>query len=195
MPGNAKKILAYVDGTLKCKPSDIKTIAITHAHIDHIGSLAEMKEATGAKVAAHSEDADFIAGKKSMSMGKNISWKFRIFRLLSPFMKAKPVQPDIILKENDEISGMMVIHTPGHTPGSICLFDKNHDVLFVGDLIRFMGGKIVGPPITLDEEQVRDSLEKISGLKFGVMLGGHGQPLMPNADAKVREYCNCIPGA
>ena len=64
MPGNAKKILAYLSGTLHAQPSGIKTIIITHCHIDHIGSLSEMKKATGAKVAAHEADADFIAGKK-----------------------------------------------------------------------------------------------------------------------------------
>ena len=169
-------------------PSAIKTIVITHAHIDHIGSLDAMKKLTGAKVAAHEEDAGFIAGKKTPSMGKNISWKFRIFRLLSPFMKATPVQPDILLKDSGEIAGMEVIHAPGHTPGSICLYDKKRKVLFVGDLVRFVGGKIVGPPITLDEAQVRRSEEKISKLNFDVMLSGHGEPLTEHAAERLREF-------
>jgi hydroxyacylglutathione hydrolase len=189
MPWSRKKILAYIN-SIHCQPTDIKTIIITHCHFDHVGSLDAVKKATGAKVAAHEEDADFISGKKSMPMpaGRKLSWRFRIFRLLSPFMKAKPVVPDILLKDGDEIAGMEVLHTPGHTPGSICLYDKRKKVLFVGDLLRFMNGKIAGPPITLDEKQVRDSEERITKLDFNAMLSGHGEPLLAQASEKARTF-------
>ena len=187
MPWSAKKILAYI-GSIRCQPADIKTIIITHCHFDHVGGLDAVKKATGAKVAAHEEDADFISGKKSMPMGRKLSWRFRIFRLLSPLMKAKPVVPDILLRDGDGIAGMEVLHTPGHTPGSICLYGKRKKVLFVGDLLRFMNGKVAGPPITLDGKQVRDSEERVAKLDFGIMLSGHGEPLLAKASEKVRAF-------
>jgi len=192
LPNNAKKILSYVDG-LKIKPSDIKTIIITHAHIDHIGNAATLKKITGAKIAVHQDDADFIAGRKKLVLpSSGIKLKFLLIRFLSPFFKAAPVQPDILLNDKDEIAGLKVIHTPGHTPGSICLLDSKRKVLFVGDLIRFMDGEILGPPITMDVEQVQKSIGKIAGLAFEIMLSGHGQPLRPKAAEKVQEYYSRI---
>jgi glyoxylase-like metal-dependent hydrolase (beta-lactamase superfamily II) len=91
-------------------------------------------------VGIHQEDADFVSGKKTMPTPKgamNI-----VFKIMSPFFKFRPVEPDITLKENDKIDGLVVIHTPGHTPGSISLYDSLRRVLFVGDAIRFVDGKI-----------------------------------------------------
>ena len=189
MPNNAKKILSYASDVLKIQPSDIKTIIITHAHFDHTGSLAPLKKITGAKVAVHSEDADFVSGKRKLSIPqRGMSIQRVMIMLLSPMFKAAPVQPDIILNEGDMIGQLKVLHTPGHTPGSICLLHKNSSVLFVGDLIRFMNGNIVGPPITMDANQIKESIAKISKLDFDVMLSGHGQPLMHDAAKKVRDY-------
>jgi len=100
------------------------------------------------------------------------------------------------LEENDKVGKLVVIHTPGHTPGSISLYDPNRKVLFVGDAIRYIEGKIEAPPkqFTLDEHQARQSIEKISLLEFDLMLSGHGGPLKPNASAKVKEFARTLIG-
>ena len=66
LPRNSKKILSFVTDTLKRDPKDMKYIIITHYHADHAGNVAELRRATGAKVAIHEADADFLAGKKTM---------------------------------------------------------------------------------------------------------------------------------
>ncbi len=190
MPRNTEKILNYVL-KINRQPSNISKIVLTHCHMDHVGSAKELKKITNASVAIHQDDADFLAGKKNLPAPKGVmSIPFKAF---SPFFKFTPVQPDIILKENDKVGRLMVIHTPGHTPGSIALYDSERKVLFVGDTLRFNDGRINGPPgrFTLDVTKAIQSIEKISRLDFDVMLSGHGEALTANASERVKEFCTC----
>lgn len=102
---------------------DIKLIVLTHGHIDHTGALKEVKQATGAEVAVHSDDARSL-GKQPLGM---------IFGLFYP----PPPPPDRLLKDGDAIDigdlHFVVLHTPGHTPGSICLVGQG--VVFTGDTL------------------------------------------------------------
>ena len=101
-PAEASKILEAVRGLT------VGLILITHGHSDHLGALVEVKEALGAPVAVHPEDAQRL-----------------------------PVPPDLLLSHEQELPlGTMklkVIHTPGHTPGSVCFLMGRH--LFAGDTI------------------------------------------------------------
>ena len=189
MPKNAQKILDYAQKKLGIKPAQIKTIIITHAHIDHVGSAAELKRRTGAKIAIHKADAGFLSGEKKMKMpAKRMSLRIRLMQFLMPFFKAEPAKADIILGDKDKIAGLEVIFTPGHTPGSICLYDRRRKVMFVGDLLRFDKRVVLGPPIIMNEKEVEESTRKVSKIEFDVMLSGHGQPLMPHASDRIRKY-------
>ncbi|MEM2049515.1 MAG: MBL fold metallo-hydrolase [Thermoproteota archaeon] len=66
MPGAAKKILEYASKRMNRDPKDLKTILLTHCHPDHAGSALELKELTGAKIAIHKDDADYVAGRKKL---------------------------------------------------------------------------------------------------------------------------------
>lgn len=119
-PGDeAKKILERVDEL----GLDIKLILLTHGHIDHVGALKEVKEATNAEVAIHVDDANF---KRYRSSG-----------LVLGLFYPHPPAPDRLLKDGDtlDIAGMRfeVIHTPGHTAGGICLLRDG--VVFSGDTL------------------------------------------------------------
>ncbi len=81
--GNAQKTVEYIQ-KLGHQPRDVKTIILTHFHMDHMESAKELKDLTNAKVAVHTEDADYVSGKKPMPKPKNI-----LFRAVSSF--AKPV--------------------------------------------------------------------------------------------------------
>ncbi len=110
--------------------------------------------------------------------------------LLSPLTKAKKVKVDLALKEGDAVAGLVVVHVPGHTPGSIALLDRSRKVLFTGDALTFRNGKVSPPPerFTVDQEAARRSIARIKSLDFESMLSGHGGPLTPTASAKVREF-------
>lgn len=188
LPGNAERILRFIEKA-GLKPGDIKTIIITHHHPDHTGSLRNLKKATGAKVAVHREDADYVSGKKKQVIqAKNL--RTFLFKLLRRFSGSKPVDPDILLKEGDRIDGLTVIHTPGHTPGSIALYDQERRIIFVGDALRYVNGKISDSPelFSSDSNEAKHSIAKIANLDYDILLSGHGQPLMPNASEKVMKY-------
>ena len=120
---------------------DIKFIVLTHGHIDHVGALAEVKEATGAEVAIHVNDARSLQANP-------------LRQAFSPSSQELP-SPDILLKEGDilDIGSLhfRVLHTPGHSPGCICLLEEG--VVFSGDtLFNFGIGRADFPGASYDEE-------------------------------------------
>ncbi len=100
---------------------NIGLIVLTHGHMDHIGAVKGVKEATGAEVAIHADDTRFLR-RLSLSTVYNLSF---------------PSSPDRLLGDGDSIDigdlHFTVLHTPGHSPGGICLL--GHGVLFSGDTL------------------------------------------------------------
>jgi len=136
-PGDeAKEILKNV----KDLNLDIKIIVLTHAHIDHVGAVKEVKDATGAEVAVHSDDANLL---QDQSFG-------RVFGLSYP----TPPPPDRLLKGGDSIDigdlHFSVLHTPGHSRGGICLL--GHGAVFSGDTLFNYGiGRTDFPGCSYDQ--------------------------------------------
>jgi len=102
----------------------VSRIVCTHAHFDHIGAVRRLKEKTGAPVMIHKGDADiYMRADKQGTL-----WGFHI---------EQPPEPDIFVNDGDEIavgrSRFKVLHTPGHSPGGICLYGEG--VIFTGDTI------------------------------------------------------------
>jgi glyoxylase-like metal-dependent hydrolase (beta-lactamase superfamily II) len=102
---------------------DIKIIVMTHGHSDHTAALKEVKEATGARIAIHIDDVGTL---KQKLLGVVMGVGF-----------ISPPLPDKLLDDGDVISvsgfNLTVIHTPGHSRGSICLLGNG--VLFSGDTL------------------------------------------------------------
>ncbi len=184
LPRSDGKILKYVH-SIGQTPSDVSTIILTHFHIDHVGSALKLKSQTNAKIAVHEKEADVIAGKKAQPKLKNV-----LFRTLSSMAKAAPIEPDLLLKNNDKVGRLTVVHTPGHSEGSMSLLDVERKVIFVGDALRFTDGKIESPPerFTLNPDTAKESIGLISTFDFDVLLCGHGDPLMPSASEKIKDF-------
>jgi len=141
----------------------ISLIVLTHGHPDHVGALKEIKEATGAEVVIHTDDAESL---QQQFLGF-------LFGLSYP----APPPADRLLKDGDSIDigdlHFSVLHTPGHTPGGICLL--GHGVLFSGDTLFNYGiGRYDLPGG--DYSQLMDSLQtKLMGLPDDtIVYPGHG---------------------
>jgi glyoxylase-like metal-dependent hydrolase (beta-lactamase superfamily II) len=175
MPGNAERILAFLRD-IGHEPADVRTIAITHSDIDHVGSAARLKALTGAKVAIHADDAPVLAGNGE---GKKAKGSLGVvFSVLRRFMRAEPVVADVILHEGDTVSGYEVMHTPGHTQGSITL--HRDGVVFPGDALLGDAEGHERPPresIAADYPQALASAERIRALGYRILLPGHGEPV------------------
>ena len=190
LPGNGPKILSYIRDQLHHQPQDIRTIILTHYHIDHTGNVTALKIASGglAKVAVHEADAPYVSGTISPPRPKG--GMGLLVRTLGIFMKPDIFRPDILLRDGERAGGLVCIHLPGHTPGSIGLLDEGTRTFFAGDTLRFDGKTLEGPPeqFTMDVDQARQSVRKIASLEFDLMLSGHGVPLRTGAIGKVREF-------
>jgi glyoxylase-like metal-dependent hydrolase (beta-lactamase superfamily II) len=141
----------------------IDTIVLTHCHFDHTARVKEIAHMCGAKVAIHRADArGLVDDLHSLSMH---------FGARSP-----GIAPGIVLADGDQIGDFTVIHTPGHTPGSICLWSEQDRVLISGDTIFADGyfGRYDFPGGSRTE--LGRSLERLSVLDIEGLYPGHGEP-------------------
>ena len=187
LPRSQKKILDYVAGLGK-SAHDIKRIVLTHSDLDHVGSLAALHKATGARTYASRIEAQAIAAGKASRLIKRTGFSMRrlIFSLLGSLMKAAPFKVDEILAEGQTLpvlGGLRVLETPGHTPGHISLYAPSAGVLFCGDSMVTDADGIHGsrPGLTWDAARARESERKQAALGARIVCSGHGPVVMDAA--------------
>jgi hydroxyacylglutathione hydrolase len=172
--GNSETINRAIDET----GLDIKIIVLTHGHSDHIAALRDIQDKTGAEVAIHIEDADFLEGRGSYSSQFGISYR-------------TPHPPERLLREGDIIDagGMSfkVIHTPGHTPGSICLLTDFG--VFTGDTIFRRGIGTTMMPGSSRPQLLESIHKKLMTLPDEtVIYPGHGRETTIGAERRDNPY-------
>jgi glyoxylase-like metal-dependent hydrolase (beta-lactamase superfamily II) len=189
MPGNAGRIMGFLKSIGKEQMESL-TVILTHPDIDHSGSVAELKEKLGnVKVAIHEADAPRLTG--GMPLKEVRGFAGLLFKAISPFMRFKPVNPDVLLKDGEQVDGLSVIHTPGHTQGSICLYSERLKAMFAGDALRTdKSGSPKLPPaaMTLSIVEAKNSIRKIASYEFELLLPGHGPPILTDASKKIKEF-------
>ena len=167
--GSAPEIVECIR-QLGRSPEEISLIILTHNHIDHVGGLAEIKQQTKARVAIHKSD---IGERKNL-----------------PSAKAEDI--DVPLEGGEVLNllgGLKIIHTPGHTPGSICLFSHKNRLLIVGDAMRKRRDTLHLPfrTASFNLTQAKDSIRKMSRLDLGTLCFGHGLPLADDVKTKIED--------
>ncbi len=172
--GNAEVIQkAIIDSGL-----DIKIIVLTHGHSDHIAALYETQDRTDAQVAIHIEDADFLEGRGAFSSQFGISYK-------------TPPAPDRLLREGDVIEigslSFSIVHTPGHTPGSICLL--TNDKVFTGDTLFRRGIGTTLMPGSSRSQLINSIQTRLMVLPDDtIVYPGHGRETTIGAERRDNPY-------
>ncbi len=167
---------------LKKKFGDIKQVVNTHGHFDHIGGNGYFLNAS---CAMHELDAPILEnGKIEESMADFFDGK----------LHARPVERK--LKDGDKIQvggmNLEVVHTPGHTPGSICLYDEKQKVIFSGDTVFADGVGRTDMPGG-DPDALNASLERLSNMKIDKILPGHGDPVLSGGSKVVADMMKTGP--
>ena len=159
-PGGEPDILL---GFMEKEGISVKLIVCTHAHFDHVGAVPEIRERTGAAIAVHKDEMELYVGVADQAA----LWGYSL----------EPLPPaDRLLEDGDRLEAgsvrLKVLHTPGHSPGGICLYGEDivitGDTLFEGSIGRtdFYGG---------NHALMIKSLARLAALPLEtVVLPGHG---------------------
>ncbi len=180
----------------------LNKIIVTHQDIDHIGGINEIvQELPHVEVIAHTEDKPYIQKEKKLLRLKNSNILERINALpedqrkknLDMFQNTY-AKVDTTLKDEEELDycgGIMVIHTPGHTPGHICLYHKKSKTLIVGDAMNVIDGQLVGPNTSsLSEEESQKALNSLKKfVKYDIegVICYHGGLFNNNPNKRIEE--------
>ncbi|HWR59004.1 MAG TPA: MBL fold metallo-hydrolase [Thermodesulfovibrionales bacterium] len=150
-------------GELEKEALSLAFIVCTHAHFDHVGAVSDIRTETGAKVVVHRDELEIYRAARDMAA----FWGYDLEPL---------PEPDLLVDEDDEIRvgdlTFRVMHTPGHSPGGLCLFGEGivitGDTLFAGSVGRtdFHGG---------DMTKLKQSFDRLMTLPPETkVLAGHG---------------------
>ena len=163
------------------EPQDIKLIIATHAHADHVGALKTIKDATNAKVLIHENDSDaLINGKQADVKGVSLYGNLLLKMIPKKLEIYDPVNPDIIIKKEFALSDFglnaKVIHTPGHTMGTISVIHENGNA-FVGCTAQSFPIKLTPglPASAIDINLVLSSWKLLVQEGVKTVFVGHGR--------------------
>lgn len=199
MPGQLARFEEKL-GELGLRLTDIRRVFLTHQDLDHIGCAGDIARETGAEVYAHDADVPYIQGEKplikldisrfeSRLQGLPKARQERVRALLSSPPKVKV---DRVLNGGEELpfhGGIVVIPTPGHTPGHVCYYVKAHMLLMAGDALRVEEGSLIGPsPMgTPDMRRAVSSLKNLQPYRIDTVLCYHGGLAQREVASRLRE--------
>jgi hydroxyacylglutathione hydrolase len=157
----------------------IETIVLTHCHYDHIAHVPEIAAMCDAEICIHRYDS---AGLSNDSVN------------LSPHFGARiaPIAPHRLLSGGDSVGDLEVIHTPGHTLGSISLYNAGDQILFSGDTVFTEGGfgRVDFPGGSYSD--LKHSIGILADLEVEVLCPGHGQPAMQGGAYHIKAALSII---
>jgi hydroxyacylglutathione hydrolase len=185
---------------LGLEPEHLRLLILTHVHFDHAGSAAALHRLTGCRVVVHRNDAERLRRGLTPIPG-GTRWKAkvlvaagRIFR--RRIMRFPPAEPGLVVEEELDLETFgfpgKVLHTPGHTPGSMVVWMERGELL-AGDTLFGVEGKLHFPPFAEDVPALLESWDQLRSLPLETIYPAHGKPFgfrsfLEEYDAAVSRY-------
>lgn len=189
---NWQRLAAALD-SLGAAPTSIRSVIVTHLHADHLGMATRIRHASGATIALHRSEAAALQNlaehppTRSSVAAQAREWRVPAeptAELLATADSTPPVTVppiDVLLADAERLDvpgfALDVVHTPGHTPGHICLSDLGRGLLFSGDHLLptvFSGLGLGGESRTNPLADYLAALDRVSRLTGSEVLPGHG---------------------
>ena len=185
--------------------TDLHRIVLTHAHRSHVCGAERMRALSGARIHANPFEASVMAGERpSAPTGFWPRRPYRVYQLQAgltlgyyverawrrfPVFANPPFEVDVEIRDGDTIGSLQVVHTPGHTEGSMSFYWPAERALFTGDvLVTWPRLEIGWRGLTTDTVRNRRSLAELGAVGDVEWIGtGHGPPITHDAAAAVRE--------
>jgi len=160
--------------------ADVDLIVITHVHQDHVGSLARIKKEASAEVLVHESEASLLRNGACGFPRGTMAFSRALSGLANRFMDGsfEPVEPDLVVGESFDLDKFgvdgEVIHTPGHTEGSVVLMIGGETCIAGDTFFNIFPGSVY-PPFADDEERLIESWRKLSKYGPEEYYPGHGR--------------------
>lgn len=179
----------------------LDSIIVTHQDIDHVGGIKPIiKELPQVKILAHDQDKPYIQGEKKW-IRLNTNFMNRINNLpleekdkILNLFENSNVKVNNTLKDGQELEccgGIKVIHTPGHTPGHICLYHKPSRTMIIGDTMNVVDGQLIIPNLESMNEKDRkmaiNSIKKFEDYNIKNIITYHGGIFNNNPNKRIKE--------
>ena len=191
-PWSAGKVVRYIE-SIGRRPEELEHILITHSHPDHTIGAPSLIRRTGARLVAHRGDTMTVSSHEV-----HLSYVGLLSRLRAPLPLLRGTPVSQVAEDGHSVpilGGVKVIHTPGHTPGSVCYLLEDRGVLFSGDTLFSDGHSISRsvPYPRYNRDDYKQSVAMLATLEFETLCGDHGVPLMGDASDKLRTMLAAHP--
>lgn len=201
LPGLESQIYEQIEQQ-GLSPNKLDTIIFTHQDIDHVGNIHDIleKAAGRIKTISHGAEKPYINGEKTpvklaklQSNLENLPEQMKVVcNMLRAGFEKNQVAINETLTDGQELpylSGITVIHTPGHTPGHICLYVKKYKLLIAGDILCMSEDRLCRQDERFNDnsEANKRSIEKLMGYDIETVICYHGGIYDKDVNKRITE--------